>query len=337
MKLRLEMNNKLVLFVAFVFVLNSCNTRKKPEETQKPVRTVQVPAFNADSAYFFVDKQVKFGPRVPNTKAHQQTADWFVNQLKKSGATVTVQAFEALTWDNQKVQLKNIIASFNASAQKRVLLAAHWDTRPYADKDKEKKDAPFDGANDGASGVGILLEIARVIGQNKAPQVGVDLILFDGEDWGEKEDEDSKLKMPSGYEKWWCLGSQYWSKHKHQKGYNASFGILLDMVGSKHAQFFREGASLEYAPGVVEKVWNTATRLGYTDYFIKTNVAGITDDHVFVNEMGKIPMIDIVHYQSGVGFFGDYHHSRKDNLSIISKETLSAVGTTLMNVLYYEE
>ena len=142
--------------------------------------------------------------------------------------------------------------------------------------------------------------------------------------------------MPEGYEDWWCLGSQYWAKHKHQKNYSAYYGILLDMVGSKHAQFFREGGSLEYAPSVVEKVWSTAARLGYTDYFVKTNVGAITDDHVFVNEIGKIPMIDIVHYQSGVGFFGDYHHSRKDNLSIISKETLGAVGSTLMNVVYYE-
>ena len=331
------MIHKISVATIILGVLAGCTPKKKVEETPTPIRTVQVPRFNADSAYFFIEKQVKFGPRVPGTTSHQQAADYFINRFKKYGATVTIQDFDATTWDNQKIQLKNIIASYNPQAQKRILLAAHWDTRPYADKDEEKTDAPFDGANDGASGTGILIEVARVLSKNNLPAVGVDLVLFDGEDWGEKINESSKLELPDGYESWWCLGSQYWSKHKHQKNYTAYYGILLDMVGSKHAQFFREGASLEMAPGVVEKVWNTATRLGYTDYFVKTNVSAITDDHVFVNEMGKIPMIDIVHYQTGVGFFGDYHHSRKDNLSIISKETLDAVGSTVLNVVYYEE
>src|SRR5579859_2441344 len=329
--------NIFLFLVIPLFILVSCNQKKNTGETQTSPRVVQIPSFNADSAYFFVELQVKFGPRVPNTKSHHEAADYFAGQLKKSGAAVVTQDFDAITWDNRKVQLRNIIASYNPDAKKRILLAAHWDTRPYADKDTEKKDAPFDGANDGASGVGILLEISRLLGQGKLPSVGVDLILFDGEDWGEKEADKSKIPLPEGYEGWWCLGSQYWAKHKHKKNYSAYYGILLDMVGSKRAQFFREGVSLEFAPTVVEKVWSTASRLGYTDYFVKTNVGGIIDDHVYVNEMGKIPMIDIVHYQNGVGFFGDYHHSRKDNLSIISKETLGAVGTTLMNVVYFEE
>jgi glutaminyl-peptide cyclotransferase len=331
---------KIIRLLAIsVFILVSCDQRKKTNESQVPPKIVQVPSFNADSAYFFVEKQVKFGPRVPNTKAHHEAANYFVLQLKKNRAAVVEQDFDAITWDNQKIQLKNIIASYNPDAKKRILLAAHWDTRPYADKDAERKNVPFDGANDGASGVGILLEISRLLGEGKLPSVGVDLILFDGEDWGEDEStgQKSAIQLPEGYVDWWCLGSQYWAKHKHQKNYAAYFGILLDMAGSKHAQFFREGGSLEFAPSVVDKVWNTAARLGYTDYFIKTNVGSITDDHVFVNTIAKIPMIDIVHYQTGVGFFGDYHHSRKDNLSIISKETLGAVGTTLMNVVYYEE
>ena len=330
------MNKKIGLYFLLpaLLLVQSCETKKKTEE--KPLRMVSVPAFNADSAYNYVAKQVKFGPRVPNTPAHRMTAGYLIEQFKKFGAEVTEQDFEATTWDNQKLKLKNIIASYNPMEKKRIILASHWDTRPYADKDTEKKDAPFDGANDGASGVGILLEIARAIHHSKLPDVGVDIILFDGEDWGEKENERSSVKLPDD-QSWWCLGSQYWSKHNHTKNYSAYFGILLDMVGAKHAQFFREGVSLEYAPTIVEKVWNTAHRLGYTDYFVKTNVAGITDDHEFVNTLAKIPMIDIVHYEVGVGFFGDYHHSRKDNLSIISKETLGAVGNTLLNVVYYEE
>lgn len=329
-------SSKSLVIVASIIVLSACVPKKKTEEAQTE-RVVNVPRFNADSAYFFVDRQVKFGPRVPNTKAHQQAAEYFVDLLEKYGATVSTQDFDAVTWDNEKLQLKNIIASYNIQAEKRILLAAHWDTRPYADKDEERKDAPFDGANDGASGVGVLLEIARTFSKSKLPTVGVDLILFDGEDWGEKMNEESKIKLPAGYESWWCLGSQYWAKHKHQKNYSAYYGILLDMVGAKHAQFFREGASLEMAPNAVEKVWNMATKLGYTDYFVKTNVSAITDDHVFVNEMGKIPTIDIVHYQMGLGFFGDFHHTRKDNMSIISKETLGAVGSVVINVVYHEE
>lgn len=333
-----QMVNARTSFVFLsVIALSACTPKKKPDASVKPPRTIQVPKFNSDSAYFFIERQVKFGPRVPGTKSHEQAFDFFVEKFKKYGATVIVQEFDALTWDNQKLDLKNVIASYNPQVEKRILLAAHWDTRPYADKDKEKKDAPFDGANDGASGVGVLLEMARTFSQNKKPDVGVDIILFDGEDWGEKEGEYSKLKLPEGFEKWWCMGSQYWSRHKHQKSYSAYYGILLDMVGARHAQFFREGASLELAPSVVEKIWDTATKLGYTDYFVKTNVSAIIDDHVFVSEMGKIPMADIVHYQSGVGFFGDYHHSRKDNLSLISKETLNAVGVTVLRLVYSEE
>lgn len=327
------------VFLLFFVALNACTSKKEPEENAKTTRVVQVPKFNSDSAYFFVEKQVTFGPRVPGTQSHLKASDYFVEELKKYGAKVSVQEFDAITWDNQKVHLKNIIASYNLQTEKRILLAAHWDTRPYADKDKEKKDAPFDGANDGASGVGVLLEMARTFSQNKKPDVGVDIILFDGEDWGKDSStgQESKVEMPEGYKDWWCLGSQYWSRHKHVKNYSAYYGILLDMVGARHAQFFREGASLEFAPSVVDKIWNTATKLGYTDYFVKTNVSAITDDHVYVSELGKIPMADIVHYQSGVGFFGDYHHARKDNLSLISKETLGAVGATLLNVVYYEE
>lgn len=329
---------KFSLALIFFGVLGACTQKKKAEEQSSIARNVEVPKFNADSAYFFVEKQVKFGPRVPGTKSHQEASNYFVDKFKKYGAIVSVQEFDAVTWDNQKLHLKNIIASYNVHGEKRVLLAAHWDTRPYADKDQEKKDAPFDGANDGASGVGVLLEVARTFSQNKKPDVGVDIILFDGEDWGKDSStgQESKIKMPEGYESWWCLGSQYWATHKHQKNYSAYFGILLDMVGAKHAQFFREGGSLELAPSVVDKVWNTATKLGYTDYFVKTNVTAITDDHIFVSEPGKIPMADIVQYQSGEGFFGDYHHSRKDNLSLISKETLGAVGSTVLNVVYYE-
>jgi glutaminyl-peptide cyclotransferase len=325
----------LSVAVILLMVVNSCKLEK--EKVTEQLMDIPVPDFNSDSAYFFVEKQVKFGPRIPNSRAHQEAGDYLVSQFKLYGATVTEQEFVATTFDNQKLNLRNIIASFYPTISKRILLAAHWDTRPFADKDTQNKNAPFDGANDGASGVGVLLEIARVLSKADSLAVGVDIILFDGEDWGEQEPLQGRISTPQGLDSWWCLGSQHWSKNKHKKNYSASYGILLDMVGARRSQFFREGASMTYAPKIVEKVWALAGKIGYSDYFVKKNVGTITDDHIYVNQYAKIPMIDIVHYQAGIGFFGDYHHSQKDNLTLINKETLKAVGSTLLHVIYYEE
>jgi Zn-dependent M28 family amino/carboxypeptidase len=322
-------------FIVFAGLFFACGN-KKPKEEVVTTRVVQVPFFNGDSAYFFVAHQVKFGPRVPNTSAHTKMAEFLVNRLAQYKAKVAVQEFEATTFDNERLKLKNIIASYNPEVKKRILLAAHWDTRPFADKDKTKKDSPIDGANDGASGVGVLLEVARILGSNTLPSVGVDIIFFDGEDWGER-DGQKEVPLPEGQASWWCLGSQYWAKNKHQKNYSAYYGILLDMVGANRSQFYREEVSLEYAGQTVAKVWDAAAKLGYSDYFVKQNVGGIMDDHLIINKIAKIPMIDIVHYQAGIGFFGDYHHTTKDNLSLISKETLEAVGATVLNVVYNEE
>lgn len=330
---------KLVLSTGFVVFLlmtfNSCTVEK--EKVTESWSEIIVPDFNADSAYFFIEKQINFGPRIPNSSAHRDAGDYLVSQFKRFGAVVTEQEFVATTFDHQKINLRNIIASFYPQASKRILLAAHWDTRPFADKDIEHRNARFDGANDGASGVGVLLEIARILSKEDSLSVGVDIILFDGEDWGERADIQQGISPPPGLDSWWCLGSQHWSKNKHKKNYAASYGILLDMVGARRSQFFREGASMTYAPKIVEKVWTIGNSLGYSDYFVKQNVPAITDDHIYVNEHGKIPMIDIVHYQAGIGFFGEYHHSQKDNLSIINKETLKAVGATVLHVIYYEK
>lgn len=329
------LNRSLLIFALGLLI--SCGEKSKSDQDKESVdRIVSVPLFNSDSAYFFVEKQVKFGPRIPNTKSHQIAGDYFVSQFKKYGASVTEQKFEAVSFDGQHLMLRNIIASFNPDQQKRILLAAHWDTRPFADKDKAKPDAPFDGADDGASGVGVLIEVARLFSK-QSPTVGVDIILFDGEDWGEKNAMQNQSDLPEGLQSWWCLGSQHWSKNKHKKNYSAHYGILLDMVGSKRAHFYREGLSMQFAPSIVEKVWSTATKLGYSDYFVKQNAGEITDDHQFVNRIAKIPMIDIVHYHPVMGYFGDYHHTQKDNLDLISKETLQAVGATITNVIYYEE
>jgi glutaminyl-peptide cyclotransferase len=327
-------------------VLVACSPekeRKVAEQPEIPPRQVAVPHFNADSAYLFIQKQVDFGPRVPNSAAHRKAGDFLVAKFGAFGAMVTVQEFDAVTYDNQKLFLRNIVASFYPEKTRRILLAAHWDTRPFADKDEENPRAYFDGANDGGSGVGVLLEMARVFGSSISPEVGVDFILFDGEDWGYDNSTAQQLygssqdfKLPKNLDSWWCLGSQYWSRNKHKANYAAYYGILLDMVGSKNATFAREGASMEFAPGIVDKVWRTASRLGHGHIFINRKEPAITDDHIYVNTIAKIPMINIVHHDPEHGFFGDFHHTRNDNMERISKETLQAVGTTLLNVIYHE-
>jgi Zn-dependent M28 family amino/carboxypeptidase len=328
--------------LAGLLFLASCGGEKEQKKIETSAKIVNVPAFNADSAYYFVKKQVDFGPRIPNSLAHTKTGDYLINQFKKYGATVITQEFVATTFDNQRLNLRNIIASFNPEKQKRILLASHWDTRPFSDKDPIKSNAPFDGANDGGSGVGVLLEIARVLGSNTSPDVGIDIILFDGEDWGDdggqwgrKYDAKASQKLPAGYTEWWCLGSQYWSKNKHKSNYSAYYGVLLDMVGGKNTQFAKEGHSMNYAPSVLDKIWKTGSQLGFSHIFINQRTGSITDDHVFVNENAKIPMIDIISFDPSSGF-GDFHHTQKDNMDIISKETLEAVGKTLLHVVYYE-
>jgi Zn-dependent M28 family amino/carboxypeptidase len=306
--------------------------RQVSADTESPA--VQVPVFNADSAYAFIEQQVAFGPRVPNSSAHLATADFLVSKLESYGAEVLRQNFEAEAYDGQMLSLQNIIASFNPQQRKRLLLAAHWDTRPFADKDSARTNEPIDGANDGGSGVGVLLEVARLI-QQQAPDVGVDIILFDGEDYGEPEGYESSSE--SSNQVWWCLGSQYWSKNKHQKNYMAYYGILLDMVGAENAQFFREGVSMRAAPSVVKKVWDQAQTLGHGKYFVYDDSPEIVDDHIYVNYNAKIPMIDIIQYEPGNdAYFAAYHHTHRDNMDIISIETLKAVGETLVHVIYRE-
>jgi len=337
MRLSIVAPVKLAIVIFLGILAFSCSKSTENKNNNKePERVVQVPRASADSAFMFVKRQVEFGPRVPNTLAHRKTGDYLVATLKKYGAQVTEQHFESPSFDGEKLALRNIIASFYPEKQKRILLAAHWDTRPFSDKDKEKPHAAFDGANDGASGVGVLLEIARVLKHNAAPELGVDIILFDGEDWGEPDGAEN-TNLPANLKEWWCLGSQYWAAHKHKSNYSAYYGILLDMVGAKGSKFYREGTSLEYAPSIVEKVWTRAAKMGYSDVFFPQNVPAITDDHTFVSTIGKIPMIDVVHYDPTHGFFGDYHHTQKDNLDIISPRTLQIVTDVVLGVVYYEQ
>ncbi len=330
---------KVILSVlAFSLIFSCSESGSNSSNSSAQLDLKKAPIANADSVYSFVKQQVDFGPRVPNTEEHKKAADWYVRKFESYGANVTVQEFKDRVYDGTEVQLKNIIASFNPSVKKRILLAAHWDTRPFADKDEVDQSQPIDGANDGASGVAVLLEVARVISQD-SPSVGVDIILFDGEDWGEPITSSGNID-PREYDKesWYCLGSQYWSKNKHRANYSAFYGILLDMVGAEDATFLYDGVSQQNAQRVLTRTWDIAHSLGHQDLFIKEQglSLGFVDDHVFVNKNARIPMIDIIDYRKGENDFGPYHHRQKDNMEIISKETLIAVTEVVLTVLFNE-
>ncbi|MCL2167580.1 MAG: M28 family peptidase [Lentimicrobiaceae bacterium] len=327
------MKKLLPIILSISVLIFSCNdsnkNRNKSAVKEDLNSAISVPVFDPDSAFFFVKAQTDFGPRVPNTEAHKKCAQFLQTQLEKYCDKVTVQPFNALTYDGTKINGKNIIGSFFPEKEKRVLLAAHWDSRPFADNDPDfaNREKPIDGANDGASGVGLLLEIARQL-KEKSPNIGVDIIFFDAEDWGTKNSQNETGD-------WWCLGSQHWAKNPHITNYKADFGILLDMVGAPNAKFYQEGYSLYYAASIVAKVWSTAYKLGYKEYFLNVASNPITDDHYYVNKLAKIPMINIIHQDqtTGTGFVSTWH-TLQDNISNIDKHTLYVVGTTVLGVIY---
>lgn len=325
----------VLISVISVMLLASCNSCKSNKETAKKIAEPYMkisPNFNADSAYSYIEKQVSFGPRVPNSAAHLACGDYLVAKLRKFDADVTEQKADITNYAGEKMKMRNIIGSYNLENGRRILLFAHWDSRPFADEEKDpiKQKQPILGADDGASGVGVLLEIARQL-QLKNINVGIDIIFFDVEDYGQPN-FDQKIVQGD----WWCLGSQYWSENPHKKNYKADFGILLDMVGSTGATFLKEGYSRQYAPKVVDKLWSVAAKLGYSQYFLGKNGGFITDDHVPVNEKLHIPSADVINMkETGTGFVSHWH-TLSDDMSNIHKPTLNAVGQTLMEVIYLE-
>lgn len=330
----------LSLLILSAIILSECRQDKSLEKTEDydVVREapVPVPVFNVDTAYYFIETQVAFGPRIPNTQPHYLAGIYLSEKLKEYKAEVTIQEFQETAYDGETLNLKNIIASYGPAKRRRILLAAHWDTRPFADKDLNDPKRPFEGANDGGSGVGVLLEIARILSVDQPENIGVDIIFFDGEDYGEPDFYGGESINSSRIH--WCLGSQYWSNNKHQKNYMAYYGILLDMVGARNATFYKEGGSMQFAKKIVEKVWHAGRALGFENYFINQTSPGITDDHIFVNRDAKIPMINIVEYdpESPDSYFGPYHHTRNDNISLIDRKTLKAVGQTVLYVIFNE-
>ncbi|MBY0427092.1 MAG: M28 family peptidase, partial [Cytophagales bacterium] len=244
----------IYLLIFAVFGLTYCGKKKsnpsEQEDKYSKLTTLVTPEFSGDTALAYVKKQVSFGPRVPNTKAHRLCGDFILYNMMQYGCKVTTQSFVLEAYDGTQMELRNIIASINPDAKKRIVIAAHWDTRHVADADSIRKNEPIPGANDGGSGVAVLMELARAIGKDTSkPTIGIDFIFFDGEDHGQPDDSGLPQK-----ENTWCLGSQYWSKNKHIPGYAAYYGILLDMVGGKNAKFAMDGTSMNFAPDIAKKV-----------------------------------------------------------------------------------
>lgn len=327
------MGNKLNIFIIFVLILGFTSCKKsetKTQITQPDYTKVEIPTFNADSAYHYVKTQCDFGPRTPMSKASQLCGDYLINFMKQYADTVYVQTFSSKLWDGTNVEGRNIIASFNPQASDRVVLAAHWDSRLWADEDtnEENHKKAIDGANDGASGVGVLMEIARVFRQKQNTQ-GVDIIFFDLEDQGTPSWAKSDVEDQSD----WCLGSQYWSKTPHYPFYTATYGILLDMVGYKNLRFTKEGLSMHYAAYIMNKVWDIAEAKGYSNIFINETTYPIMDDHHWVNMYAKFPMIDIVQNDPTCSFF-PFWHTMQDNMENISKESLKIVGDVCLTTIF---
>ena len=322
------MRSKIVDSIFFLCLLYSCGQSVKTESpAATPVGSIEeAPRFNPDSAFAFIQQQVDFGPRTPNSDAHRACAAFLHQKMSSYADQVMAQEFEARNQSGEFYQFQNIVATFNPQAGRRILLGAHWDTRLKADKHQEAPNIKFDGANDGGSGVGVLLEVARLISQDSL-NLGVDIIFFDAEDQG-------------GLGLDWCLGSKHWSTNKHKPGYSAYYGVLLDMVGAKNATFPHEHYSKQFAPSILKKVWDEGHRAGFSRYFIFGDGGAIEDDHYYVNINAKIPMVNIIDMiPNGADqndAFKSYHHRPEDNMEIISKETLNAVGTTVINLLYRE-
>jgi hypothetical protein len=271
--------------------------------------------FNGQTAFGYIQQQMAFGPRVPNTPGHQRTGDWLEEQLRQRADTVIVQAFTAHTSGGTSLRLRNFFARFRPQATERVLFLAHWDTRPKADKSPNlgQQQLPVPGANDGASGVAVLLGVADAL-KARAPNLGVDLLFVDGEDWGDFADSTETL-----------LGSRYFAAHL-PAGYTTLFAVLFDMVGDKDLQILQEGHSVARAPEVVQRVWDTAKRLGYGQVFVSSVGEALTDDHVPLQQAG-IRAIDVV------DFTFPYHHTTEDTIDKVSAASLQIVGDVAIALL----
>lgn len=322
----------LIAGAAFNFLPSHKAEVSETEEIEK-VQPVG-PDFNADSAYIYLQEQCDFGPRTMNSTAHDKCEKWIIQKFEQYGCKVTTQKATLNGYDGTPLRSTNIIASYNPEATTRIMFCAHWDCRPWADNDPDSTNwhKPIVAANDAASGVGVMIELARIL-KGSGLELGVDFICFDAEDYGTPQWFEGEDPGDT-----WALGAQYFANNLPE-GYAPRYGILLDMVGGVGAKFYREGMSMQYAPAIVKKVWNAARQVGYGSYFPKDDGGMITDDHIPVNQTANIPCIDVIPYypDCAQSSFGPTWHTIADNMDNIDKNTLKAVGQTMVQVLFTEK
>ncbi|CCZ12065.1 glutamine cyclotransferase-related protein [Prevotella sp. CAG:1092] len=322
----------LIAGAAFNFLPSNKAEVSETEEIEK-VQPVG-PDFNADSAYIYLQEQCNFGPRTMNSTAHDKCEKWIIQKFEQYGCKVTTQKATLNGYDGTPLRSTNIIASYNPEATTRIMFCAHWDCRPWADNDPDSTNwhKPIVAANDAASGVGVMIELARIL-KGSGLELGVDFICFDAEDYGTPQWFEGEDPGDT-----WALGAQYFANNLPE-GYAPRYGILLDMVGGVGAKFYREGMSMQYAPAIVKKVWNAARQVGYGSYFPKDDGGMITDDHIPVNQTANIPCIDVIPYypDCAQSSFGPTWHTIADNMDNIDKNTLKAVGQTMVQVLFTEK
>jgi len=358
------MNTKILFSILLVssFLVTSCGLRKQAASTETVSIQPVGPAFSADSAFLYCEQQCAFGPRTMNSTAHDACAQWIISEFTRHGLTVTPQQTLLKGYDGTMLRATNIIASYRPELTDRILLCAHWDSRPWADNDPDEANwrKPVLAANDGASGVAVMLELARLLSSPKSGEarrglnersdsisapadsslftlhssLGIDFLCFDAEDWGTPQWDSSPDRGDT-----WALGAQYWAANPHVEGYKARYGILLDMVGGQGAQFYQEQQSLQYARSIVDKVWRASQVVGFGSFFPAREGVGITDDHLPVNRVAKIPCIDIIPYypDCAQSSFGPTWHTVNDDMDHIDRNTLQAVGQTLVQVLWSEQ
>ena len=265
-------------------------------------------SFNGRTAFTYVEKQMSFGPRIPNKPGHEQTGDWLLSALRARADTVIVQEIRHVTHRGDTLHLRNFFARFRPEATERVLFLAHWDTRPMADRaaNLAQQRMPVPGANDGASGTAVLLGVADAL-KARPPAGGVDLLFVDGEDYGDFADTNDVL-----------IGSRWFAAHL-PPGYQPLYAVLFDMVGDKDLQIFEEGQSVAFAPEVVQRVWRVAADRGHEHQFVPGVKYPLTDDHVSLQKVG-IHAIDVVDFDY------PYWHTTEDTLDKVSAESLQIVG-----------
>ena len=275
--------------------------------------------FDGSRAFTYLEAQVAFGPRIPNTDPHRKTGDWILEHLRARADSVEVQSFTHVTLKGDTLRLRNFLARFNPSAPERILYLAHWDTRPHADQSPNLGDQqlPVLGANDGASGVALLLGVADAL-KAKPSTLGVDLLFVDGEDYGDFTADKDVL-----------IGSRYFAGHL-VPGYKPLFAVLFDMIGDRDLQVFQEGNSAANAPEVVERVWSRAEALGYGRVFRPTVGYTLIDDHVSLQQAG-LRTIDVVDFNYGPN--NGFWHTTGDTPDKVSAASLQIVGDVAMALL----